>query len=79
MNAAFLTPKALANFSSGLERKRQPWVNITTNLNPERVRLKTNAFSVSIFYFANPGVVAALQPQAEISERLRRYEHRAKK
>ena len=26
--ASAITPKALANFSPGLERKRQPWVSI---------------------------------------------------
>src|SRR5262249_30443190 len=32
------TPKALANFSPGLERKRQPWeLNHKSALNPERV------------------------------------------
>jgi len=39
------TPKALANFSPGLERQRQPWVpdNKQAN-NPERVCLKGEPF-----------------------------------
>ena len=34
-----LTPKAFANSSPGLERKRQPWEPIENVLNPERVRI----------------------------------------
>ena len=40
--------------------------------NPERIRLDRNPFRVSIFFCVDPKVVAALQPWAEISERLRR-------
>jgi len=43
-------------------------------MNPERVRLATNPFRVSIFIFiVYPGLSLALQPWAEISQRLRRY------
>jgi len=36
---ALLTPKAFANSSPGLERKRQPWViNARLRPNPERVK-----------------------------------------
>jgi len=41
------TPKAFANFSPGLERKRQPWVsNSKFTLNPERVRRLANPYRV---------------------------------
>ena len=49
------TPKALANFSLGFERSREPW-----EMN-----------SKMQFCGLNPKVVATLQPWAEISERLR--------
>jgi hypothetical protein len=46
-------PKAFANFSPGLERKRQPWDrDMTDESNPEGVPKPTNAFIVPI----NPNV-----------------------
>jgi hypothetical protein len=41
-----ITRKALANFSPGLERQRQPWVSNKGNINPERVRRPSNPFRV---------------------------------
>src|SRR5215204_4447201 len=69
-----LTPKALANFSPGLERSNNPGIsNLNYKSNPERVRRLANPFRVSVhFWEFIPRVVAALQPWAEISERLRR-------
>jgi hypothetical protein len=41
------TPKAFANFSPGLERERQPWVQSPKrNINPERVSSEFNALNV---------------------------------
>ncbi len=44
--------------------------------NPERVCRPPNPFRVSSLFEINPRVVAALQPWAQISERLRRNESR---
>ena len=70
---SLITPKAFANFSPGLERKRQPW---------DRVRRRAQTLTgfancrtlsgLSSLLECEPRVVAALQPRAEISERLRR-------
>ena len=69
---AALTPKAFANFSPGFE-EREPWVDhIKWHSNPERVRQPANPYRVNFYFNGGPKVVAALQPWAEISERLRR-------
>jgi hypothetical protein len=67
------TPKAFTNSSPRLERKRQPWVSIqNTRYNPERVRRLANPYRVSIYLAYKPKVLAALEPWAEVSQRLRR-------
>src|SRR5919205_2319637 len=65
-----LTPKALANLSPGLERSDNPGYIRKITDNPERVRQLANPFRVQAILFADPMVVASLQPWAEISERL---------
>ena len=52
-----ITPKALVNFSPGLERSDNPGLMIKLrNSNPERVNLrKPNAFSVDRFLFLTQG------------------------
>jgi hypothetical protein len=67
------TPKALANFSPGFERSENPGYANKWALNPERVSPATNPFRVELkLESRKPRVVAALQPWAEISQRLRR-------
>ena len=56
-----LTPKALANFSPGLERSDNPGFS----------RLKSDQ-TVSLLVFA-PRVLATLEPWAKISKHLRCY------
>jgi hypothetical protein len=41
-------------------------------INPERVSLKANPFRLQVLFVLVPRVLAALEPGAEISERLRR-------
>src|SRR5215216_1456097 len=66
MLAPGLTPKALANLSPGLERQRQPWVTeLESWSNPFRVKKFLVVF--------DPGLSLALQPWANISQRLRRF------
>src|SRR5215216_504350 len=54
--------------------QRQPWVlNSKTQSNPERVtNFGRNPYTVTDYFVIGPRVVAALQPWARISERLRR-------
>jgi hypothetical protein len=60
-----------AQGSSGRENPGEKSVKIDRN--PERVRPFANPFQGSITtLWSNPKVVAALQPWAEISQRLRR-------
>jgi len=66
------TPKAFANFSPGLERSDYPGYQIQIHANPERDRWSANPYRVSILVGYKPRVLAALEPWAEISERLRR-------
>jgi len=57
------TPKALANFSPGLERKRQPWdqdLNNHLTLKGFANRLTLSRFN--LFCIAFPGLSLALQP-----------------
>ena len=56
----------------GLERSDNPGNANNKVLNPERVRRATNTFQGLSILLCDPRVVAALQPRAEISERLRR-------
>ena len=70
-----VTPKAFANLSPGFERSENPGKQI----NKKESTLKglgmcgNNPFRVTEKYCRDvPRVVAALQPWAEISERLRR-------
>jgi hypothetical protein len=76
-----LTPEALANFSQGLERSDNPGTNVGREVsnaesvgkidkfhNPFRVAASNELFL--------PRVVAALQPWAEIGQRLRRTSQR---
>ena len=59
------TPKAFATFSPGFK--------IEIVLNPERARQPPNPFRVFTTLFVMlPGLSLALQPWAEISQRLRR-------
>jgi len=67
-----LTPKALANFSPGFEHGENPGIKNFKRFNPERVPRPANPFRVSDSFVTAPKVVAALQPWAEISQRLRR-------
>jgi copper homeostasis protein len=69
-----LTPKALANFSPGLERQRQPWGPSQKTLNPEGVCLKAGPFRLNILFPCYPGFSLCFEPWAEISERLRRIQ-----
>jgi hypothetical protein len=67
------TPKAFANFSPGLERSDNPGLTALLGINnAESVRKLANSFRVENASRYLPRVVAALQPWAEISERLRR-------
>jgi len=74
MNSGQLTPKALANFSPRVGAQRQPWdYNVNSLLNPARVRLLANAFSVLLLFLIGvPGLSLRSNRWAEISERLRR-------
>ena len=75
-----LTPEAFANFSLGFE-EREPWDRKLNSLltlkgfanlqNPFRV--------VECFLVVDPGLSLALQPWAEISERLQRYSERLRR
>jgi|GEM_PF-3496399 len=69
---AALTPKAFANFSPGFERSENPGIIIKRKTNPEGVRQLPNPFRVQSYFLPRPRVVAALQPWAEIGQRLRR-------
>ena len=63
------TPKAFANFSPGLERKRQPWVsNSKYTLNPERVRPVANPYRVSIHrWVTTPGFSLRSNPRLKLA------------
>jgi len=69
----FLTPKALANFSPGFGAQRQPWGDIKPNhqtLKGFPSRRTLSGLCVCLGWF--PGLSLALQPRAEIGQRLRR-------
>jgi len=67
------TPKALANFSPGFERSREPWGKIQNRDQTLKGLDSWRTLSGFNDYFrSNPKVVAVLQPWAEISQRLRR-------
>ena len=66
------TPKALANFSLGLERRDNPRSKLEKCINPERVSSAANPYRVDEKRSLFPGVLALLEPRAEISQRLRR-------
>jgi hypothetical protein len=69
-----ITPKALANFSPGLERSDNPGdVEQEFCMNPERVRRVANPFTVFVGYVRlPPGLSLRSNPGAQISQRLRR-------
>ena len=68
-----LTPKALANFSPGLELATTLGFKIEVVLNPERVRRVRKPFQgITTLISYVPRVLAMLEPWAEISQRLRR-------
>jgi hypothetical protein len=58
--------------SARVGAQRQPGNANNKALNPERVRRAANTFEGLSIVLCDPRVVAALQPWAEISERLRR-------
>jgi hypothetical protein len=67
------TPKALANFSPGLERSDNPGYKPKIATNPEKgSALGEPLQGCKARLIDDPRVVAALQPWAEISQRLRR-------
>ena len=66
------TPKALADFSPVLERSDNSGLPGRGLTNPEGVSPRPNPFRVDCFLRQLPGVLASLEPRAEISERLRR-------
>ena len=68
------TPKAFANSSPGLEREaRQPWEPKSKyQVNPERVSGWRTLNRVQLNVGVTPKVLAALEPWAEIGERLGR-------
>ncbi len=53
-----IMPKALANFSPGLEHQRQPWVAFKYTLNPERVKAIGEPLQGSMMLDYKPRVVA---------------------
>jgi len=58
------TPQALANFSPGLERQRQPWdQHIKSVLTLKGFAFKTNPFRVvRLFVIGNPGLSLRSNP-----------------
>jgi len=71
-----LTPKALANFSPGLERSDNLGVNNTIfDQTLKGFEPKQTLSGLIRFFYKYPGLSLALQPWAEISQRLRRYSY----
>ena len=67
------TPKAFANFSPGLEHSDNPGIaNNKTDPTLKGFVLRGTLSGFNASFLISPRVVAALQPRAEISERLRR-------
>ena len=66
------TPQAFANCSPGLKHSDNPGIRLPILFNPERVRLHKPFQGSGLLFVSIPRVVAALQPWAAISERLRR-------
>jgi hypothetical protein len=56
------TPKALANFSPGLEHREYPGDHYSILLNPERVRLAMNPFRVEGLFSFFPGLSRRSNP-----------------
>jgi len=70
---SFNTPKALANFSPGLERQRQPRVAIQIQAKPWKGSPTYKPFQGLIVIFVRyPGLSLRSNRWAEISQRLRR-------
>ncbi len=70
-----ITPKAFANVSQGFEHSENPGTTIDKDQTLKALGLcGVNPFRVRNDFSIDPRVVAALQPWAEISERLRRIE-----
>ena len=79
--------KSLRKVLVEFEKRRRRWLisaqgwsgattlgqSSTNLLNPVRVRLGMNPFRVKIFLYMVPRVLAALEPWAKISQRLRRF------
>ena len=62
----YLTPKALANSSPGLERSDNPGRENKIEFNPEKGSPTVKPFQGFLFFLMRgPRVVAALQPWAE--------------
>ena len=67
------TPKAFANPSPGLERSDNPGIEYKKTIKPRRgSSLMRTLSGFTRLFLINPRVVAALQPWAGVSERLRR-------
>jgi hypothetical protein len=69
LNSKQQTPKALANLSPRLERSDNLGLTtLTVSLNPARVRLLANAFSVLfLFLFASPGLSLRSNPGLKLA------------
>ena len=68
-----VTPKALANLSPGLERQRQPWDLVQEVHQTLKGFVPQETLSgFKAFFDLYPGLSLALQPWAEVSQRLRR-------
>jgi len=67
-----ITPKAFANFSPGLERSDNPGTKQRNVLTLKGFLSRRTLTGLNRSFSSDPKVLAALEPWAEISERLRR-------